>query len=62
MYRISRTLFHYKNGNKRSSDKVVDVVDLEEYRESIMRPQYERINFVYQEISENEYNRESSSD
>jgi hypothetical protein len=54
MYRITRTLFHYKNGEKEHSAEVVDVADLEEYRASIMQPRHERINFVYEMISDGE--------
>lgn len=49
-YRITRTLFHKRDGSKEFSDKVVDVDDLEEYRASIRRSDDERINFVYQTI------------
>ena len=50
MYRITRTLFVCKNGDKEHSAEVVDVADLEEYRASIMQSRYKRINFVYQVI------------
>ena len=50
MYRITRTLFHYKNGEKKVSTDIVDVDDLEEYRESIKEPRHKRINFIYQVI------------
>lgn len=50
MYRITKTLFHCKNGEKKVSTDIVDVDDLEEYRKSIKEPRYKRINFVYQVI------------
>ena len=50
MYRITRTLFVCKHGDKEHSAEVVDVADLEEYRASIMQSRYKRINFVYQVI------------
>lgn len=50
MYRITRTLFHCKNGEREISNETVDVDDLEEYRKSIRKPRHERINFVYQTI------------
>ncbi len=50
MYRITRTLFHCKNGEKEVSTDVVEVNDLEEYRKSIKEPRHRRINFVYQVI------------
>ena len=56
MYRITRTLFHFKNGETEHSDKIVDVADLEKYRASIKQPRHARINFVYQTIPDDEYN------
>ena len=62
MYRITRTLFHCKNGETEHSDKIVDVADLEKYRASIKQPRHTRINFVYQTIPDDEYNGENQAD
>ena len=62
MYRITRTLFHCKNGETEHSDKIVDVGDLEKYRTSIKQPRHERINFVYQTIPDDEYNGKNQAD
>lgn len=56
MYRITRTIFYCKNGEREHSDTVVDVEDIEEYRKSIKEPRHARINFVYQTIPDDEKN------
>ena len=50
MYRITRTLFHCKNGENEVSTEVVEVDDLEEYRERIRQPRHRDVNFIYQVI------------
>lgn len=62
MYRITRTQFICRNGNREVSDEVVEVKDLEEYRKSIKEPRHARINFVYQTINDDENSRENPAD
>ena len=50
MYRITRTTFHCKNGEKEVSTDIVDVYDLEEHRKRIRQAKHERINFIYQVV------------
>ncbi len=50
MYRITRTMFYCKNGKKEVSTEVVEVNDLEEYREHVKEPRHERVNFIYQVV------------
>lgn len=62
MYKITRTIFVCRNGEKEHSSDVVNVADLEEYRRSIKEPRHVRINFVYQTIPDDEHNRENNAD
>ena len=62
MYRITRTIFICKTGEREISDNVVDVADLEEYRKSIKQPRHARINFTYQTISDDEHNGKDKAD
>lgn len=58
MYRIKRTVYILRNGDREYSNEQVDVKDLEEYRRSIRQARHARINFIYQTISDNESDRE----
>ena len=62
MYRITRTIFILRKGEREISNEVVDVADLEEYRKDIKQPRHAKINFVYQTISDDEHNRENQAD
>lgn len=62
MYRITRTIFILRNGERTISNEVVDVPDLEEYRKTIKQPRHAKINFVYQTISDDEYNGKNQAD
>lgn len=48
MYKIIRTIYHYKDGKREISNEVKEVQDLEEYRKKLMKKEHERINFVYE--------------
>lgn len=61
IYRITKTIFICRNGERELSNETVDVEDLEEYRKSIKEPRHVRINFVYQTIPADEYNRENKA-
>lgn len=50
MYRITRTIFQYKNGEKKYSDEIVYTNSLDEYREKIKKEEHENINFIYQKL------------
>lgn len=62
MYRITRTIYYVENTIVKHSEEVVDVPDIEKYRDSLNDGKYDRINFVYQEIPDDEYNRKGASD
>lgn len=62
MYRITRTIFIFRNWEREISNETVDVADLEEYRKSIKQPRHTRINFTYQTIPDDEYNGENQED
>ena len=46
-------MFVCKDGSIKQSHKIIDVLDLEAYRKSIMGDKYAKINFVYSEIDDN---------
>lgn len=52
MYRITRTIYNFKNGETKFSDDVLDVESIEEYRESIKKDEHESISFIYQELDD----------
>lgn len=61
MYRIIKTIFIHKDGHREHSNEEKVVRNLETHRANIMKPEYERVNFVYQEIQEDD-NRKDISD
>ncbi len=62
MYKITRTMYVITNVKKKVSDDVIFVEDIDKHRESLMSDEYERVNFVYQEVSDNEHQGEYQSD
>ena len=58
MYRILKTIYICRNGEREISNETVDVADLEQYRKDIRQPRHSRINFTYQTIPDDEHNGE----
>lgn len=50
MYRITKTIFLCRNGEKVFSNEPVEVEDIEAYRKSIKKSKHVKVNFIYQII------------
>ena len=60
MYRITLTKFILHNGKQELDTTVHTVKNLERYRDSLKNPKYKSINFVYEQVSND--NGEDSED
>ena len=59
MYKITRTVFEYKDGREEVSDAVVYVENLEEYRQKIKKDIHQNVNFMYSEEESNDTGKNS---